>query len=76
MQGGCCLGFALESWYDQSMTNNIKVSDLKHNDRIIDPEGNAARVIRVRRIDHKRGKLETDRGVAIVGLDDIFQLAP
>lgn len=75
MQGGGCLGFALESWYDQSMTNNIKVSDLNHNDRIIDPEGNAARVIRVRRIDHERARLETDLGVAIVALDDTFPTA-
>ena len=57
------------------MTNNIKVSDLKHNDRIIDPEGNAARVIRVRRVDHERARLETDLGVAIVALDDAFPTA-
>lgn len=57
------------------MTNNIKVSDLNHNDRIIDPEGNPARVIRVRRIDHQRARLETDLGVAIVALDDTFLTA-
>ena len=75
MQGGCCLGFALKSWYDGSMTNNIKVSDLNHNDRIIDPDGNTARVIRVRRIDHQRARLETDLGVAVVALDDTFPTA-
>lgn len=57
------------------MTNNIKASDLQHNDMIIDPEGNAARVIRLRRIDHERGRLETDRGVAIVALTDTFPRA-
>lgn len=75
MQGGCCLGIALESWYDGCMTNNIKASDLQHNDMIIDPEGNTARVIRLRRIDHLRGRLETDRGIAVVALDDTFPLA-
>lgn len=57
------------------MTNNIKASDLQHNDMIIDPEGNTARVIRLRRIDHLRGRLETDRGIALVALDDTFPLA-
>lgn len=56
------------------MTNNIKAEDLKHNDKIIDPEGEPCTVIRLRRIDHQRGKLETNRGVAIVPLDQLFAL--
>lgn len=53
-----------------------KVEDLNHNDVIIDPEGNEARVIRVRRIDHLRAKLETDLGTAIVNLADKFPVLP
>lgn len=49
-----------------------KVEDLNHNDVIIDPEGNEARVIRVRRIDHLRAKLETDIGARVVALKDKF----
>ncbi|WNN95229.1 hypothetical protein SEA_TINYMAN4_28 [Microbacterium phage Tinyman4] len=50
----------------------VKVEDLQHGQFIIDPEGNDARVIRVRRIDRKRARLETDMGVAVVNLDDKF----
>jgi len=57
------------------MTNNIKASDLTNGTLIIDPEGNTARVVRMRRIDHERGRLETDLGVAVVALDDEFPLA-
>lgn len=53
----------------------VKVEDLNHNDVIIDPEGNEARVIRVRRIDHQRAKLETDIGAKVVALKDTFPLA-
>ncbi len=51
-----------------------KAQDLIHGNRIIDPEGEVAIVRRIRRIDHQRGLLETDRGVAQVGLEDVFQL--
>ena len=57
------------------MTNMIKASDLTTGTIIIDPEGNRARVIRLRRIDHQRGRLETDLGIRIVALDDEFPLA-
>ena len=50
----------------------VKVEDLQHGQFILDPEGNDARVIQVRRIDHERAKLETDMGVVIVRLDDKF----
>ena len=45
---------------------------LKHGDVILDPEGNEATVIRIQRVDHLRGRLTTDRGVAIVPLDQAF----
>lgn len=51
---------------------NVKAEDLQHNDVIIDPEGNEARVIRLRRIDHERGRLETDLGTAVVKLNHEF----
>lgn len=54
----------------------VKAEDLKHMDRIIDPEGNEATVTRVRRVDHKRGRLETDQGVAVVQLTDKFPVLP
>lgn len=54
------------------MTMQKKAEDLEHNDVIIDPEGNEARVIRLRRLDHKRGRLETDLGVAVVQLSEKF----
>ncbi len=57
------------------MTNTKYAKDLAPRDRIIDPDGNVATVIRIRRVDHKRGRLETNRGIAQVGLDDIFSLA-
>ena len=50
----------------------VKASKLEHGDQIIDPEGNEATVIRVRRVDHERGRLETDLGVAVVDLDMHF----
>lgn len=52
-----------------------KAEDLIHGNRIIDPEGNIATVRRVRRLDHERGRLETDLGISIVALDDTFKLA-
>ncbi|WNN96059.1 hypothetical protein SEA_SCHIMMELS22_28 [Microbacterium phage Schimmels22] len=58
-----------------SNLSQVKVEDLKHGQFIIDPEGNDSRVIRVRRIDHKRARLETDMGVAVVNLDDKFPIA-
>jgi hypothetical protein len=60
------------------MTNNnesiksVKAEDLEHGQRIIDPEGNEATVIRLRRVDHQRGRLETDLGVAVVLLEQPF----
>lgn len=53
-----------------------KVENLQHNDVIVDPEGNEARVIRVRRIDHQRAKLETDLGAKVVALADTFPVLP
>ncbi len=53
-----------------------KAEDLEHMDRIIDPEGNEATVIRIMRIDHQRGRLSTDLGVAIVPLDQRFPVLP
>lgn len=54
----------------------VKVEDLKHGQFILDPEGNDARVIRVRRLDHERARLETDMGVAVVMLSDKFRVIP
>lgn len=51
-----------------------KAEDLVNGDVIIDPEGNEARVIRLRRLDHKRGRLETELGVAIVQLSQKFPI--
>lgn len=53
---------------------NTKAEDLNPGDVVIDPEGNEARVIRIRRIDHQRGRLETDLGVAVVPLAQKFPL--
>ncbi|QIN93850.1 hypothetical protein SEA_ALAKAZAM_28 [Microbacterium phage Alakazam] len=53
-----------------------KAEDLEHMDRIIDPEGNEATVIRIRRMDHQRGRLETDLGVAVVPLNQKFPVLP
>lgn len=58
------------------MSKLTKVEDLKHGQFITDPQGNDARVIRVRRIDHERARLETDMGVAVVRLDDEFPVLP
>lgn len=49
-----------------------KAQDLELNDVIIDPEGNEARVIRYRWIDHKRGRLSTDLGEKVVNHADRF----
>lgn len=50
----------------------VAAADLKMYDEIIDPEGNEAEVRRISRIDHKRGRLETNLGVAIVDLEMRF----
>ncbi|AUX83052.1 hypothetical protein PBI_BANDIK_28 [Microbacterium phage Bandik] len=50
----------------------VKAENLEHGMEIIDPEGNEATVIRIRRVDHLRGRLETDLGVAVVDLDMQF----
>lgn len=50
----------------------VKAEDLKHSQVILDPQGNPATVVRVRRIDHQRCLLETDEGIAQVGLTDKF----
>ena len=50
----------------------VKAENLEHGDEIIDPEGNETRVIRIRRIDHLRGRLETEAGVATVPLSQLF----
>lgn len=57
-------------------TKQVKAEDLKHMDHIVDPEGNEATVIRVRRLDHQRARLETDLGVAVVQLSDRFPVLP
>ncbi|QKN87728.1 hypothetical protein IXEL_27 [Microbacterium phage Ixel] len=50
----------------------VKAENLQHMDVIIDPEGNEATVMRIRRVDHERGRLETDLGVHVVALDEHF----
>lgn len=50
----------------------VKAADLEHLDIIVDPEGHQATVYRVRMMDHQRARLETDRGVAVVMLEDTF----
>lgn len=57
---------------DSSNLPQVKVEDLKHGMFILDPEGNDARVIRVKRVDDTRGRLETDMGIAVVALTDTF----
>lgn len=52
--------------------NTVKAEDLVSGQVIIDPEGNEATVRRVMRLDHKRGRLETDLGVAVVPLGMAF----
>jgi hypothetical protein len=47
---------------------------LEHGEVIIDPDGNEAAVIRVRWMDHKRCRLETDLGVVVVPLIQKFQV--
>lgn len=54
----------------------IKAEDLEHGQHIIDPEGNEATVIRIQRIDHQRGRLSTDQGVAVVPLNQMFPVLP
>lgn len=54
----------------------IKAEDLDHGQRIIDPEGNEATVVRIQRIDHQRGRLTTDLGVAVVPLNQMFPVLP
>ena len=44
----------------------VKGSKLKAGDVIRDPEGNLARVSRVRMIDQTRLRLETDIGVRVI----------
>lgn len=48
------------------VSKGIKAEDLTKGQVIIDPEGNEATVIRIRRIYHQRGRLLTDMGVAVV----------
>jgi hypothetical protein len=50
----------------------VAAQKLEHGMEIIDPEGNEATVIRYRWIDHQRGRLETDLGVAVVDHDMHF----
>lgn len=52
----------------------VKAEDLQHGDVILDPEGNEATVVRVRRTDHERGRLETDRGLRVVLLAETFSV--
>lgn len=54
----------------------VPAEELSHGQRIIDPEGNEATVIRIRRMDHQRGRLETDLGVAVVALSQKFPIVP
>lgn len=57
------------------MSTKIKtVEQLDRMDIIVDLEGNRARVVRVRRIDHRRARLETDLGVHQVLLKDRFEV--
>lgn len=57
------------------MTKTIKAEDLTNGMRIIDPDGNVAQVSRMRRIDHERGRLDTDLGVHVVRLSERVALA-
>lgn len=50
----------------------VKAENLEHMDVILDPEGNEATVMRLRRMDHQRGRLETNLGVHVVALDETF----
>lgn len=61
---------------NNELTTDIKAADLKIGMVIIDPEGHFAKVIRIRRIDHRRGRLETDQGIAQVALTETFPVLP
>lgn len=50
----------------------VKGSKLKAGDVIRDPEGNLARVSRVRMIDQTRLRLETDLGVRVIARGEKF----
>jgi hypothetical protein len=54
----------------------IKAEDLHAGIRIVDPEGNAATVRRYQWIDHQRGRLSTDLGVAVVEHSTRFPVLP
>lgn len=58
------------------MKNTVPAADLSAGQRILDPEGNVATVVRIMRIDHQRGRLATDLGVAVVPLDMRFEVLP
>lgn len=60
----------------ENPVGRIKAEDLKTGIRIIDPEGNTATVRRYQRIDHQRGRLSTDLGVAVVHHSDRFPVLP
>lgn len=53
----------------------VKAEDLETGQHIIDPDGNKARVMRYRWIDHERGRLDTDLGVRVVNHSDRYHLA-
>ena len=57
---------------DSTDLPQVKAEDLKHGQVILDPSGNEATVVRIRRVDNLRGRLETDLGVAVVELDHVF----
>lgn len=50
----------------------VKSEDLDTGMVIVDPEGNEAVVYRIMRVDHERGRLETDLGVRVVPLNQSF----
>lgn len=57
------------------MGRNIKAENLEKGMVIAaGHDGEDATVIRIRRIDHERGRLETDKGVAVVLLGEVFPI--
>ena len=56
------------------MTNTIKANHLTPGTRIIDPEGNVQTIVRVRMVDSRRLRVETQEGVHVMDRDETFPL--
>lgn len=52
----------------------VKAEDLQHNQTILYADGTEARVWRIARIDHERGRLDTSLGKSVVPLDMLFRV--